>query len=86
MSLPFAFGKTLSSSAKRPALVPSQFVECGGVLLLQLFVRGSRFVQHATEFRRLLLRLRGMSLGVGNLLLKLHRLLEGGQQELVAFR
>ena len=46
MALPFAFGETLSPSTKRPPLVPSQFVECGSVLLLQLLVRGGRFVQH----------------------------------------
>jgi len=34
MTLPFDFGKTLSSSAKRPSLVPSQFVQGGFVLLL----------------------------------------------------
>jgi hypothetical protein len=34
VSLPFVFGETLSSSAKSPASVPGQFVECGGVRLL----------------------------------------------------
>jgi hypothetical protein len=77
-------GETLSSSAKSPASVPGQFVECGGVRWLQLLVRGSRFVQHATKFRRLLLRLRGLSLGVGNLVLKLDGLLEGSQQQALA--
>jgi hypothetical protein len=49
-------------------------------------IRGRRFIEHSTKFRRLLLRLRGLSLGVGNLVLKLHRLLERGQQQPVAFR
>ena len=35
MALPLPFGKTLSPSTERPPLVPSQFVERGGVLLLQ---------------------------------------------------
>jgi hypothetical protein len=34
MALPLAFGKTLSPSAERPPLVPGQFVERNGVLLL----------------------------------------------------
>ena len=78
MALSFAFGETLSSPAKRPTLVPGQFVQRGGVLLLQLFERGGRFVQHAVQFRDLLLRLHDSSL-------KLSGLLEGSQQELVAF-
>lgn len=79
MALPFAFAfsKTFSPPAKRPALVPSQFVQRGGVFLLEFLERGRRFVQHAIEFRGLLLRR-------GDLLLKLHRLLVGGCQELVA--
>ena len=34
MALSFAFTETLSPAAKRPAFVPSQFVERGSVLLL----------------------------------------------------
>jgi hypothetical protein len=52
--------------------------------LLQLLVRGGCLIEHATKFRRLLLRLRGLSLGVGNLALKLDGLLEGSQQEALA--
>jgi len=77
MALPFAFAKTFSPPAKRPTLVPGQFLERGGVLLLEFFKRGGRFVQHTTELCRLLLRR-------GNLLLELYGLLVGGQQELVA--
>jgi hypothetical protein len=55
MALACAFGETLSPPTKRPTLVPSQFVERGGVLLLQLLVRGGRFVQHTAEFCYLLL-------------------------------
>lgn len=84
VSLSCTCGETLSSSAKSPASVPGQFVECGGVRLLQLLIRGSRLVEHATKFRRLLLRLRGLSLGVGNLLLQLDGLLEGSQQQALA--
>ena len=84
VSLPFACGETLSSSAKSPASVPGQFVECGGVRLLQLLIRGGCLIEHATKFRRLLLRLRGMSLRVGNLLLKLDGLSEGSQQQALA--
>jgi hypothetical protein len=47
------------------------------MLLLEFLKRGGRFVQHMIEFRSLLLRRR-------DLLLKLHRLLVGGYQELVA--
>jgi hypothetical protein len=47
-------------------------------------IRGSRFIEHSTKFRRLPLRLRGLSLGVGNLALKLDGLLEGSQQEALA--
>ena len=78
MALPFAFAETLPPPAKRPTLVPSQFLQRGGVLLLELFKRGRRFVQHAVQFRDLLL-------GRGNFLLKLYGLLVGGYQELVAF-
>ena len=49
------------------------------MLLLEFLKRGRRFVQHAAQFRGLLLRR-------GNLFLKLHGLLVGGYQELVAFR
>ena len=55
MALPFALGETLSPPAKRPTLVPGQFVERGGVLLLEFFKRGGRFVQHRVQFRGLLL-------------------------------
>ena len=54
MSLPFAFGETLSPATKRPTFLPSQFLECSGVLLSQRLVRGGRFIQHAVEFRDLL--------------------------------
>ena len=56
MALPFAFGETLSTPAERPTLVPGQFVQRGGVLLLEFFKRGGRFIQHTIQFRRLLLR------------------------------
>jgi hypothetical protein len=65
--------------AKGPTRVPGQLVQRRGVVLLEFFKRGRRFVQHAAQFRDLLLRR-------GNLLLKLHRLLVGGYQELVALR
>ena len=78
MTLPFGFGKTLSPSAKCPTLVPSQFIQRDRMLLLQRFVRGSRLVQHPSEFRRFLLGFCGallrstdISLGVFNLPLKL---------------
>jgi len=56
------------------------------VRLLEFFKRGGRFVQYTTEFRRLLLGFGDTSLGLRSLLLKLHRLLVGGQQELVTLR
>ena len=77
MALPFAFGETLSSAAKRLAFVPSQVLKCGGVLLLQLLIRGRRFVQHTCQFHRLLF-------GLGDTLLKVNGLLVGNQQKLVA--
>lgn len=77
VALPFVFTEPLSSSAECPTLVPSQFVEHRGVLLLEFFKRGGRFFQNAMEFRCLLLRR-------GNFLLKLHRLPVGGDQEFVA--
>ena len=78
MALPFAFTETLSPSAIGPTLVPCQLVQRGGVLLLQRFVRGGRFAQHAVEFRYLLLRFRHATF-------ELSGLLECRQQEALAF-
>ena len=78
MALSLVFAETLSPSAIRPTLVPCQFVECGGVLLLQLLIRGGRFTQHAVEFRHLLL-------GFHHATFELGGLLECSQQEALAF-
>ena len=78
MALPFPFAKTLSPSAIGPTLVPRQFVQRGGVLLLEQFVRSGCFAQHAVEFRYLLLRLHHATFELGGLL-------ECRQQEPLAF-
>ena len=78
MALPFVFAETFSPSAIRPTLVPCQFVERGGMLLLQLLVRGGRFAQHAVQFRHLLL-------GFHHATFELSGLLECRQQEALAF-
>ena len=78
MALPFAFVETLSPSAIGPTLVPCQFVEDSGVLLLQLLVRGGRFAQHAVQVRHLLLGFRHATFELGGLL-------ECSQQEALAF-
>jgi hypothetical protein len=78
MALPLVFAETLTPSAVRPTLVPGQFIEGGGVLLLQLLVRGGRFAQHAVEFRYLLL-------GFHHATFELCGLLERSQQEVLAF-
>jgi hypothetical protein len=57
MALPVAFRETLSPSTKGPTFVPSQFIQRGSMLLFEFFKRGCRFIQHAIEFRHLLLRL-----------------------------
>ena len=78
MALPFTFAETLTPPAIGPTLVPCQFVEGGGVLLLQLLVRGGRFAQHAVQVRHLLL-------GFQNPAFELGGLLECSQQEALAF-
>jgi hypothetical protein len=50
MALPFVIGHTLSPPAKRPTLVPFQFFQRRGKLLLQLFIRCRRIIQHAFHF------------------------------------
>jgi hypothetical protein len=77
MALPFAFRETFSPPAIRPALVPCQLIECGGVRLLQLLIRSGRFVQHTVQFRRPLLGLHHAPFALGGLL-------EGSQQEALA--
>jgi len=79
--LPLAFGEPLSPSAKRPTFVPSQFIKRGRVLLLEFFKRNRCLVQHAVEFRDLLLglcrslfRFRSMPIGFCRLLLKVYGL------------
>ena len=84
MALPCLLDKSLSSPAKGPTLMPGQFVQCGGVRLLQLLKRGGGFVQHARQFRDLLLGGGDTLLRLGRLPLQLQRLLKGGQQESVA--
>jgi hypothetical protein len=86
MALPFAFGETLSPSAKRPPLLPGQLIQCGGVRLLEFFKRGRRLVQHTVQFRCLLLGFGCTSFSLVGTLLKTHRLLVGGHQELLALR
>ena len=76
--------QTLSPPAIGPTLVPCQFVQRGGVLLLQFLVRGGRFAQHAVQFRHLLLGGGDTLLRLGRLPLQLQRLLKSGQQESVA--
>jgi len=58
----------------------------GGVLLLELFKRGGRFIQHTAQLRDLLLGVGSATLRLLGTLLKLHRLPVGGHQELVALR
>ena len=78
MALSFAFAEPLSPSAECPALVPSQFIKRGGVLLFKFLKRSRCFVQHTAQFRW------PAAAMLCSLLLKLHRLLVGGCQELVA--
>ena len=79
MTLSFTFGETLSPPTERPTFVPSQFVQRSSMLLLQFFVRSSCLIQYAVKFCHLLFRFRSP-------LFQLHGLLEGCQQEPVAFR
>ena len=60
------------------AACPSRSRVSGGVLLLQLLVRGGRFAQHAVQFRDLLL-------GFRHATFELCSLLESSQQEALAF-
>ena len=77
--------ETFSTSAKYPTLVQSEFVQRGGMLLLQFLVRGRSLIQHTVKFRYLLLRLGGASFSRRSLLLQLGGLLKGSDQEAVTF-
>ena len=54
MCLPLAFDNPLSLSAKRPSLVPRQFIQCVRVLLLQFLVGSRRFVEYTVQFMYIL--------------------------------
>src|SRR5260221_11781685 len=77
MPLAFAFQQSFAAATVDPSLQGIEFVDRSLMRLLQLLVRGSRLVQHATEIGRLLL-------GIDSSPLKLCGVLEGRQQELVA--
>jgi hypothetical protein len=55
MLLAFSLDNPFPPAAVNPSLVPGELFECCGMFLPEFFVRGGRFVQHATQFRHLLL-------------------------------
>ena len=76
MALPCPFGESLSSSTKCPTLVPGQFVQRGGVRLLQLFDTRRPFRPTRGSVPRPAAPRRPLAAALRRLLLQLYRLAE----------